>query len=184
MFHYACLRTGGGVILRVVFMKKMPLFLGVALAALTLASCEKELEQVDSSPKSSSAAATLAKPDLLTTGSWRQTGLSVSTAGEGTAPATTADLFARARPSMLVKSAIYKSDGTFTLLRGPRPGQQTTEPMSGTWRLTSSADSLILTQDDHTRRFAVAELTATTLRITHSEGGAGKGPVYTSVFSR
>ena len=184
MFHYVPLHFGAAQTLKVVCMKKMPLFLGVALAALTLASCEKELEQVNSSPQSSSAASTLAKPDLLTTGSWRQTGLSVSTAGEGTAPVTTADLFARARPSMLVKSAIYKSDGTFTLLRGPRPGQQTAEPMSGTWHLTASADSLLLTQDDHTRRFAVAELTANTLRITHSEGEAGKGSVYTSEFSR
>lgn len=165
-------------------MKKMPLFLGVALAALTLASCEKELEQVNSSSQSSSAAATLAKPDLLTTGNWHQSGLSVSTAGEGPAPAATSDLFAQAKPSMLVQSAVYKADGTYTLLRGPRPGKQTAEPVSGTWRLTASADSLILTQADRTRRFAVAELTATTLRLSHSEGAAGKSSVYTSVFSR
>ena len=184
MFHYACLRSGGGVTLKVVCMKKMPLLLGVACAALTLASCEKELEKVNASPQSSSAAAVLAKPDLLTTGSWNQTGLSVSTAGESTAPAATADLFAHAKPSMLVKSVVYKSDGTYTLLRGARPGQQTAEPMSGTWRLTGSADSLILTQDAHARRFVVAELTATTLRLSYSEGAAGKGSVYTSVFSR
>lgn len=168
---------------KVVCMKKMPLFLGVALAALTLASCEKELEQVNSSPQSAAAASTLAKPDLLTTGNWRQTGLTVSSAAEGTAPAATSDLFAQARPSMLVQSAIYKSDGTYTLLRGARPGKQTAEPVSGTWRLTDAADSLILKQTDRTRRFAVAELTATTLRLTYSEGPAGKGSVYTSVFS-
>ena len=183
MFNYACFHPGGGVILKVVCMKKMPLLLGVALAALTLASCEKELEQVNSSPQSSAAASALVKPDLLTTGPWHQTGLAVGTAGEGTAPAATADLFTKARPSMLVKSAVYKSDGTYTLLRGARPGQQTAEPASGTWRLTASADSLIITQADHTRRFAVAELTATTLRLSYSEGAAGKGSVYTSVFS-
>lgn len=169
---------------KVVCMKKMPLFLGVALAALTLASCEKELEQVTSSPQASAAASTLAKPDLLTTGNWRQTGLTVRAAGEGTAPAATSNLFAQAKPAMLVQNAMYKSDGTYTLLRGPRPGKQTAEPVSGTWRLTAAADSLILTQADRTRRFAVAELTATTLRLTHSEGVAGKGSVYTSVFSR
>ncbi len=86
-------------------MKKMPLFLGVALAALTLASCEKELEQ-NSSPKSSAAASTLAKPALLATGNWHQTGLTVSAAGNGTAPTATSDLFAQARPSMLVQSAV------------------------------------------------------------------------------
>ena len=165
-------------------MKKMPLFLGVALAALTLASCEKELEQVNNAPLSSSAASTLAKPDLLTTGNWHQSGLTVSAPGEGTALAATSDLFAQAKPSMLVQSAIYKSDGTYTLLRGPRAGKQTAEPVSGTWHLTDSADSLILTQADRTRRFAVAELTATTLRLNYSEGTPGKGSVYTSVFSR
>lgn len=164
-------------------MKKMPLFLGVAVAALTLASCAKELEQVDSSPQSA-AALTLAKPALLTTGNWHQSGLSVSTVGEGATPAATSDLFARARPSMLVQSAIYKSDGTYTLLRGSRSGTQTAEPMSGTWRLTDSADSLILTQADRTSRFAVAELTATTLRLSYSEGAVGSPSVYTSVYSR
>lgn len=165
-------------------MKKIPLFLSVAVAALALASCAKELEQVTSSPQSSSAASTLAKPDLLTTGNWHQSGLSVSTAGEGPAPAATSDLFAQAKPSMLVQSAVYKSDGTYTLLRGPRPGKQTAEPVSGTWRLTAAADSLTLTQADRTRHFAVAELTATTLRLSYSEEAAGKSSVYTSVFSR
>lgn len=184
MFHYARFRFGGSIPLKVVCMKKMPLLLGVACAALTLASCEKELEKVNTAPQSASAASMLAKPDLLTTGNWHQTGLSVSTAGEGAAPAATSDLFAHAKPSMLVKSAEYKPDGTFSLLRGPRPGKQTAEPVSGTWHLTAAADSLVLTQDDHTRRFAVAELTATTLRLSYSEGAAGKGSVYTSVFSR
>ncbi|GAC1606028.1 MAG: hypothetical protein NVS3B25_35360 [Hymenobacter sp.] len=167
-------------------MKKMPLFLGAALAALTLASCEKELEKVNSTPKSSSAAAVSAqtKPDLLTTGNWRQTGLTVSTAAEGTAQAASSDLFAHVKPAMLVKVATYKPDGTFTQIRGAQQGHQIAEPTIGKWRLNAAADSLIITQTDHTQHLAVTELTATTLRLTYSESVAnGKPSVYTSVFS-
>ena len=164
-------------------MKKMPLMIGVALAALTLASCEKELEQVNSSPQSA-AASLQAKPDLLTTGDWRQTGLTVSSASEGPAVIATSDLFAHARPSMLVKVAAYKADGTYSLMRGTRTGSAFAEPVNGKWRLTAAADSLIVTQGDQTRHLAVTELTASTLRLTYTENtGSGKPSTHTSVFS-
>jgi hypothetical protein len=166
-------------------MKKMPVFLGVAVAVLTLASCEKELEHVNDSPQTTDAASALAKPDLLATGNWHQTGLTVS------APATSADaapaisdLFAQAKPSMLIKAVVYKADGTFSLMRGPRPGSQSAEPVTGKWRLTAPADSLILTQGDRTRRFAVAELTASSLRLAYSDAAAGgKASLFTSAFA-
>ena len=164
-------------------MKKMPLMIGVALAALTLASCEKELEQVDSSPQSVTAAVQ-AKPELLTTGDWRQTGLTVSAAIDGSAQIATSDLFAQARPSMLVKVASYKADGTYSLMRGARAGSAFAEPMTGKWTLNAAADSLTVTQGDQTRHLAVTELTANTLRLTYTDGAAnGKPSVYTSVFS-
>lgn len=164
-------------------MKKMPLFLGAAAAVLTLASCEKELEQATSSPQAS-AASTLAKPDLLTSGNWHQTGLTMSEAVEGSEQKATSDLFSHAKPSMLVTSATYSPSGTYTLLRGARPGAQLAEPTVGKWQLNATADSLLITQADHTRRLAVDELTATTLRLTYTEAAAnGKGATYTSVFS-
>ncbi|GAA3964815.1 hypothetical protein GCM10022407_09210 [Hymenobacter antarcticus] len=157
--------------------------IGVALAALTLASCEKELEQVDSSPQSA-AASLQAKPDLLTTGDWHQTGLTVSSATEGSALIATSDLFAQAKPSMLVKVASYKADGTYSLMRGARAGSAFAEPVTGKWRLNAAADSLIVTQGDQTRHLAVTELTASTLSLTYTDGGAsGKPSTYTSVFS-
>lgn len=164
-------------------MKKMPLFLGAAAAVLTLASCEKELEQATSSPKAS-AASTLAKPDLLTSGNWHQTGLTMSTAVEGSDQKATSDLFSHAKPSMLVTSATYSAGGTYTLMRGARPGAQLAEPASGKWQLSTAADSLTVTQADNVRHLAVDELTATSLRLTYTEAAAnGKGATYTSVFS-
>jgi hypothetical protein len=164
-------------------MKKMPLYLGAALAALSLASCEKELEKVNASPQVS-AAATLAKPDLLTSGTWQQTGLTVSSPTEGSDKGVSSDMFAHVKPSALIKMVSYKADGTFSLLRGPRPGSTVAEPTAGTWRLSAAADSLILTQAQSVRRLAVTELTNTTLRLTYTQGaGAGKASTYTSVFS-
>lgn len=164
-------------------MKKMPLMIGVALAALTLASCEKELEQVNSSPQSV-AASLQAKPDLLTTGDWRQTGLTETSTTEGSALVATSDLFAHAKPSMLVKVASYKADGTYSLMRGARAGSDIPEPVIGKWRLNAAADSLTVTHGDQTRHLAVTELTATTLRLTYTDGGeSGKPATYTSIFS-
>lgn len=164
-------------------MKKMPFMIGVALAALTLASCEKELEQVDNSPKAAPATL-LAKPDLLTTGGWRQTGLTVSTAVDGAAQLATSDLFAQAKPSMLVKAATYSPDGTYSLMRGSRGGNSVAEPVTGKWQFNAAADTLTVTTCDQTRRLAVTELTATTLRLTYTEEAASGNPsTYTSTFA-
>ena len=162
-------------------MKKMPLFLAVAMAALSLVSCKKEQEQAPSAPHSS-AASTLVKPDLLTVGNWHQTGLTVSTAA-GTEAAATSDLFAHAKPAMLIATASYQPGGTYSLMRGARPGGPLPGPTTGKWHLNATADSLIVTQADLTRHLAITELTATTLRLTHTEGVAGKLSTYTSVFS-
>ncbi|WP_199243488.1 hypothetical protein [Hymenobacter sedentarius] len=162
----------------------MPLFLGVALAALTLASCEKELEQVHGSPKSSAAAAVLARPDLLTTGAWHQTGLTISAANEASKQVMTSDLFPHTKLSLLVTSATYKADGTYSLLRGVHSNGQASEPIDGTWRLNAGADSLIETHADNTRRLAVAELTDKAMRLTYTEPSAdGKGATSTYIFS-
>ena len=174
--------TATTLTIKVAFMKKMPLFLGVALAALTFASCKKELEQADSSP-AIAAASTLAKPALLTTGTWQQTGLTVSTAGEGTTQAITSDIFTHVKPSMLIKSASYKDGGTFLQVRGARAGVVAAEPQAGTWRLTEAADSLIVTQANTTLRLAVTELTGSTMRLTYTQNDGGKASTYTSVFS-
>lgn len=162
-------------------MKKMPLFLAVAMAALSLVSCKKEQEQAPSAPQSS-AASTLVKPELLTAGNWHQTGLTVS-AAEGTNASATSDLFAHAKPAMLITTATYQPGGTYSLMRGARADGLLPNPTTGQWHLNATADSLIVTQADVTWHLAITELTATTLRLTHTEGVPGKLSTYTSVFS-
>lgn len=166
-------------------MKKMPAILAVAAAALTLASCNKEQElAAPSASQSSSAASTLAKPDLLVAGSWHQTGFTVSAPVEGSNQIATSDMFAVSKPSMLVRMAAFKADGTFSQLRGARPGQAIAETTTGTWRLTAAADSLIITEPKNTRHLAVAELSANTLRLTFTQASeGGKATTYTTVFA-
>ena len=168
-------------------MHKKSLLLGVALAALTLTSCQKELEQITTAtPSKPEGASTPANPGLMSSGSWRQTGLTVSLMPEGAATAETHDLFAQTKPSMLVQAATYRPDGTFSLQRGSRPDGQPAEPSIGQWHLNAAADSLILTQaDKNVRRLAVTGLTATTLTLKYvDEAGSGqKGTSYTAVFS-
>lgn len=164
-------------------MKKMPVILGVAMAALTLSSCEKELDQVESSSPQV-AASSLAKSDLLAAGTWHQTGLTVSTAVEGSDQAASSDLFAHVKPSMLVVAANYKADGSYMLVRGAAASGVVAEPSNGTWRLNAAADSLIVTQAQDTKRLAVSELSANTMRLTYTQAEGGTKPTtYTTVFS-
>lgn len=165
-------------------MKKMPVILAVAAAALTLASCTKEQELLPGKSQAASAVATLAKPDLLVAGSWHQTGFTVSAPIEGSSQVATSNMFAVARPSMLVRMATFKADGSYSQLRGARPGQLVAEPTTGTWHLNAAADSLAITEGAITRHLAVAELTGSTLRFTRTESDNGsKAVTYTTVFS-
>lgn len=164
-------------------MKKVPVTLSVALAALTLFACEKEQDQELSAP-AASAASVLAKPALLATGPWHQTGLTVTGAAEGASPAATVDLFAHTKPSSLVKSVAYNADGSYSQVLGNR-GDVAAEPVSGKWTLNAAADSLIVTGPAATQRFAVTELSASTMRLSRTEAaGNGTSSTYTLVFSR
>ena len=167
-------------------MKKMTVILAVAAAALTLASCNKEPELLPTNSQESSAASasTQTKPDLLVSGSWHQTGLTVSAPIEGSSQVASTDMFTRAKPAMLIRMATFKADGTYTQLRGPRPDQAVAEPTTGTWRLNAAADSLFITETNNTHHLAVAELNGSTLSLTFIDGGKGsKGSTYTSVFA-
>ncbi|WP_210516943.1 hypothetical protein [Hymenobacter terricola] len=161
-------------------MKKTPLFIAVAAAALTFASCKKEEEKAVASPQAVAATSVLANADLLTAGNWHQTGLTVSVATEAGKPAATSDLFLRAKPSRLIQNAAYKADGTFTLLRGPLSDGKIADPALGKWHLNAAADSLVATEQDHLRSYGIAELTASTLRLTSAAPAAdGKASICT-----
>ena len=162
-------------------MKKVPVTLSVALAALTLFACEKEQEP---SAPAASAASAIAKPELLSTGPWHQTGLTVTGAAEGARHAAAVNLFAHTKPSSLVKSVAYNADGSYSQVQGNR-GDVAAEPVNGKWAFNAAADSLIVTGPASTQRFAVTELSASTLRLARTEAaGNGTSSTYTLVFTR
>ncbi|GAA3930422.1 hypothetical protein [Hymenobacter algoricola] len=163
-------------------MKKMSVLLGLAAAAsLSLASCQKELDQVRPA-QASAAIQTQSKSDLLTTSAWRLTNLTSSTALSGASAATTVDLLDRLKPWARDNVFTYAAGGAFTLDEAaikihPQAPQQTT----GTWKLSPQGDSLTVTQDTNVRRYGVAELSATTLRLTVAQPGAPT--TFTQVYS-
>ena len=166
-------------------MKKLPVLLSVALAALAVSACKKEVEELQS-PRAAAAsvADATARPALLGSGGWHQIGLEVSTLAPGAREAATSNLFDHLKPSMLVQQASYSSDGSYSAIYGAVPGAPTgPRRVQGTWKLNAAADTLVLALPDHTQRLAVRELTATTLRLAYTDAAAnGSVATYTSVF--
>jgi hypothetical protein len=170
---------------KAVSMKRLPVFLTLATAIFALASCEKEAEQIESSVDAAAVTSNAVKPDLLTAGNWRQTGLTVSSATAGSNKLESADLFSHLKSSMIDKSVHYSVVGAYSVAKGARPGSEAVAvPVNGTWKLSEAGDSLHLTLPSGTRHLGVAELTANTLRLVYADAAAdGSVSTYTSVYS-
>jgi hypothetical protein len=162
-------------------MKKLSLIL--SLAALTsLVACEKEtIEKVN---PSTSAATAQASGDALTSGSWHLTALT-GTYNSATGPVTTDVLFT-VRPYTRDNQIQYNTDGTYVENEGASKGNPADpQQIAGTWKFNATRDSLTVTVSQVVRRYAVAELTPTTLRLTETNGvEKDKATTFTSVFSR
>ena len=167
-------------------MKKAPVLLSVALAVLAVSACKKEVEELQNPTVATAAsvADATARPALLGRSGWHQIGLETSTLVPGAREPATANLFGHIKPSMLVQQASYQPDGSYTAVYGAVPGAPTgPRQVQGTWQLTAAADSLVLTLPDRSQRFAVRELTATTLRLAHTDTPVnGSVATYTAVF--
>jgi hypothetical protein len=165
-------------------MKKSPVLLSVALAALAVSACKKEVEELQNpAAAAANVADATARPALLSSRGWHQIGLDVSTLAAGAREPATSNLFGHIKPSMVIQQAGYQPDGTYRALYGATPGAPGPHQVQGTWKLNAAADSLVLTLPNHTQRFAVRELSATTLRLTYTDAAVnGSVATYTSVF--
>ncbi|RYU77205.1 hypothetical protein [Hymenobacter persicinus] len=170
-------------------MKKMSVLLGLAAAAsLSLASCQKELEQVKPADQANAAATQgQSKSELLSASPWRLTDMTTTTAASAASKETaTVSLLARLKPAVRDNVFTYAAGGEYSINEGGlkvRP--EAPQLLTGTWKLSEQGDSLTITRENTVRRFAVAELTATTLRLNRTEAGAnGAAPTtYSSVYS-
>ncbi|TGE24031.1 hypothetical protein E5K00_02110 [Hymenobacter aquaticus] len=163
-------------------MKKLPIFLSLAAATLSMAACNKELDEVAEPVQEVAAVKSQSATELLSTGSWKLTDLTSRTVTAGSPETPTVSMFARLKPSLRDNVIDYKSGGAYSVSEGSlKATDQSPQLLSGAWQLSAKGDSLIVRQENVVRRFAIAELTPTTLRLNHSEG---TNPVttYTSVF--
>ncbi|SHJ27484.1 hypothetical protein SAMN02745146_2715 [Hymenobacter daecheongensis DSM 21074] len=168
-------------------MKKMSVFLSLAAAAtLSLSSCQKELEEVQPATQESAAATqNLSKSDLLTASPWHLTGLTTTAVAADAKETTTISLLDRLKPWVRDNVFSYKVGGTYIVDEAAvKVHPQAAQQLTGSWKLSEQGDSLIVTQSHGVHRFAVAELSATTLRLTHTEAGTnGAAASFTNVYS-
>lgn len=164
-------------------MKKLPVFLSLAAATLSLAACEKELEEVSAPVQEAVAVKSQSATDLLSAGSWRLTDLTSRTVTPGASEAPTVSLLARLKPWVQDNTIEYKAGGAYSVNEGALKASADAPALTtGAWQLSAKGDSLTVRQDKTVRRYSIAELSASTLRLNYSEG---TNPVttYTTVFS-
>ncbi|MCB2379587.1 hypothetical protein LGH70_18470 [Hymenobacter sp. BT635] len=163
-------------------MKKLPIFLSLAAATLSLVACNKELDEVAEPVQEVAAVKSQSATELLSTGSWHLTDMTSRTVTAGQPETATVSMLARLKPSLRDNIIDYKSGGSYSVSEGSlKATAESPQLLSGAWQLSAKGDSLIIRQDNAVRRFAIAELTPSTLRLNYSEG---TNPVttYTSVF--
>ncbi|QDA61540.1 hypothetical protein [Hymenobacter jejuensis] len=161
-------------------MKKLSLFLSLAALA-SLAACEKET--VELKEPSAPAANAQASGDALTGSNWHLTALT-GTWNSGTGPITTDVLFT-VKPYTRDNQIQYNADGTYVENEGATKGNPADpQQISGTWKLSTTRDSLTVTLPGVVRRYAVTELSPTALRLTETNGvDKAKATTFTSVFT-
>lgn len=166
---------------KTVFMKKLPVFLSLLASTLVFASCEKEIEELKDPAQEVAAAAANAqsKPELLATGPWHLTSLTLA----APAPAPAVDILPRMKAAQRDNLHLFKADGSYVLDEAAlKAYSEAPQQLTGTWKLTG--DSLTVSQPDITRHFLVEELTPTTLRLKLTQPSAQGVTTYTSVFAR
>ncbi|GAB3236881.1 hypothetical protein GCM10027346_27650 [Hymenobacter seoulensis] len=166
-------------------MKKLPVFLSLLASTLVFSSCEKEIEEIKDPAQEVAAAATNAqsKSELLTAGQWHLSGLTLSTTAAGAAATPAIDMLPRLKAAQSDNLHTFKADGSYILDEAAiKAHPEAPQQITGSWKL--SGDSLTIAQPNVTRRFAVEQLTSTTLRIKLTQAGDKGVTTYTSVFSR
>ncbi|UOQ71315.1 hypothetical protein [Hymenobacter cellulosilyticus] len=121
--------------------------------------------------------------DLLSAGGWRLTDLTSRTVTAGSAEVPTVSLVGRLKPWLLDNTIEYKAGGAYNVSEGALKATTDAPALTtGAWQLNAKGDSLTVRQDKNVRRYSIAELTASTLRLNYSEGTS---PVttYTTVYS-
>ncbi|WP_303312469.1 DUF5004 domain-containing protein [Hymenobacter sp. BT730] len=167
-------------------MNKLPLFLSLALGLTTLASCEKETVEVENPAQNKAAAAATSLTASLPGAAWHLTDMTSSVVLPGNNQVSTTSMFARLKPSLRDNQIQYQDGGQYLENEGQlKQDEDAPQQSTGTWKLNEKGDSLTITIGQGARSYAVAELTATSLRLRSTQNVSGGASVTTtSVFSR
>ena len=165
-------------------MKKVTLLLSLAATVLSLASCEKELENVNTPDQAAAASAvkTLTieeKTSLLTTGDWKLTKMA-ATSGQ-----TETNLLVMLKADESDNLSKFRAAGQFLQDEGAaKRTEETPQQSEGTWAFSPDGSQLDVTNAGVTTQYQVAEVSASSLVLTRtSTDTEGKSTTITSVYS-
>ncbi|OON69244.1 DUF5004 domain-containing protein [Hymenobacter sp. CRA2] len=166
-------------------MKKLPVYLSLALTLVGLASCEKELEDVAKPTAAAAAQQAQQTPQQLLTGSqWHLTDLSTSSKAEGAAEATTVSLFARLKSTQRDNLTQFTTDGRYVQDEGAtKATADQPQQLSGSYQLSEDGKSLTVKLPSYERTYSVEELSANSLRLKFSEGEGAAAVTYVTTFA-
>lgn len=166
-------------------MKKLPVYLSLALTLAGLASCEKEIEEVATPSAEAGAQQVQQTPQqMLSSGQWRLTDLTTTSQPTGVAEAATVSVFGQLKSTMRDNLTQFTADGRYLQDEGatkvtPNQPQQ----KAGTFALGEDGKTLTVKMADYERHYTIAELTASKLRLTLTEGEGASAVTYTSTFA-
>jgi hypothetical protein len=165
-------------------MKKLPVYLSLALTVAGLASCEKELEEVAQPAAQATASAQQTPQQLLAAGQWRMTDLVTTSKTAGAAEATTVSLYGQLKSTLRDNLTQFTTDGRYVQDEGlTKANPDLPQQKSGSFTLSEDAKTLTVKLPDYERQYSVEELSANTLRLKLTEGEGDAAVIYTSTFA-
>ncbi|KAA9327556.1 hypothetical protein F0P96_16375 [Hymenobacter busanensis] len=167
-------------------MKKLSVYLSLAMAFAGLAACEKNLEEV-AQPKAQSvaAAATAQSPkQLLTASTWRQTDFATTHLDAASQQVVTSSLFARFKPAQRDNITQFTTDGRYVLDEGAsKVNDAVAQQKNGTYSLSEDGKTLNVTLPDIQRHYTVEELSDNKLRLKLTDGEGASAVSYITTFT-
>lgn len=165
-------------------MKKLTVYLSLALTVTGLASCEKELDQVSQPAAQAEAAAKQTPQEMLAAGQWHMTNLTTTSQAAGSSEATTVSLFGQLKTTQRDNLTQYTTDGRYVQDEGATKMNTAQEQQkSGSYTLSEDGQTLVVKLADYERKYTVADLSANSLVLKLSEGEGTAAVTYTSTFA-
>ena len=166
-------------------MKKLPVYLSLALTLAGLASCEKDLEEVATPAAEAGTQPVQQTPSQLLSGAqWRMTDLTTTSQTAGASEATTVSLYGQLKSTQKDNLTQFTIDGRYVQDEGAtKVNANTAQMKSGSYTLSEDAKTLTVKLPEYERQYAVTELTTDRLRLSFTEGEGAAAVTYTSTFA-